>query len=100
MEYTIEEPAVIDIIATALPEVCAGEENGSIELTIEGGTAPVQHPIEQRNQLCSRQDGTIRPSIRQLYHFYTGRQQVRGKCIDCSRSGRQPECRRRTGLWL
>ncbi len=40
MEYTITEPDVLQVFATALPEVCAGEENGSIELTITGGTAP------------------------------------------------------------
>ena len=40
MKYTITEPDVLQVFATALPEVCAGEENGSIELTITGGTAP------------------------------------------------------------
>jgi gliding motility-associated-like protein len=40
LEYTIEEPDALDVTATTLPEVCAGEENGSIELTINGGTAP------------------------------------------------------------
>lgn len=40
LEYTISEPAAIEVTATAMPEICAGEENGSIALTITGGTAP------------------------------------------------------------
>ncbi len=40
LQYTIVEPDVLDVSAIALPEVCEGEENGSIELTIAGGTAP------------------------------------------------------------
>ncbi|WP_373517425.1 T9SS type B sorting domain-containing protein [Pricia sp.] len=40
LEYTIIEPGVLEVSATALPEVCEGEENGSIELMISGGTAP------------------------------------------------------------
>gem|GEM_PF-590950 len=40
MQYTITEPEVLAVTATALPELCAGEENGSIDLTISGGTAP------------------------------------------------------------
>ncbi|QLG45278.1 T9SS type B sorting domain-containing protein [Costertonia aggregata] len=39
--FTIDEPSPIDAQATTvLPEVCAGSEDGSIELTITGGTAP------------------------------------------------------------
>ncbi len=40
LDYNITEPAVLELTATVLPEVCEGEENGSIELTITGGTAP------------------------------------------------------------
>ncbi|WP_209401228.1 T9SS type B sorting domain-containing protein [Pseudozobellia sp. WGM2] len=40
LEYTITEPTIIEVSAEVLPEVCEGEENGSIELTITGGTAP------------------------------------------------------------
>ncbi len=40
LQYTITEPSIIEVEAIALPEVCVGEENGSIELTITGGTAP------------------------------------------------------------
>ena len=40
LQYTIEEPTVLEVSALTTPEVCEGEENGSIELTISGGTAP------------------------------------------------------------
>ena len=40
IEATIEEPEVLEVIATATPEICVGEEDGTIELTITGGTAP------------------------------------------------------------
>ena len=40
LQYTITEPTIIEVSAEVLPEVCEGEENGSIELTITGGTAP------------------------------------------------------------
>ncbi|WP_276168635.1 T9SS type B sorting domain-containing protein [Zobellia alginiliquefaciens] len=38
LEYTIDEPAVIEVIGTSTPEICVGEENGTIDLTITGGT--------------------------------------------------------------
>ncbi len=40
LDYTILEPAALEMAPTVLPEVCEGEENGSIELLIYGGTAP------------------------------------------------------------
>ncbi|WP_400071265.1 T9SS type B sorting domain-containing protein [Zobellia russellii] len=39
LEYTINEPAIVEISAISTPEICIGEENGTIELTITGGTA-------------------------------------------------------------
>ena len=39
-EATIEEPEVLEVSAIATPEICVGEEDGTIELTITGGTAP------------------------------------------------------------
>ncbi|MGP1990720.1 T9SS type B sorting domain-containing protein [Zobellia laminariae] len=39
-EATIEEPEVLEVSAIATPEICAGEEDGTITLTITGGTAP------------------------------------------------------------
>ena len=41
-QFTISEPAPITVDAVATPEVCAGSEDGMIDLTISGGTAPYQ----------------------------------------------------------
>ena len=40
LEYTISEPAIIEVSATTTPEICAGSEDGTISLSISGGTAP------------------------------------------------------------
>jgi len=40
LEYTISEPTLLEVSAVATPEVCAGDMNGMIDLTIQGGTAP------------------------------------------------------------
>ncbi|MGB5508263.1 hypothetical protein, partial [Robiginitalea sp.] len=39
-EFTITAPMPVEVSATTLPEVCSGSEDGSVELTITGGTAP------------------------------------------------------------
>jgi gliding motility-associated-like protein len=39
-EFTIEAPLPVEVSATSLPELCSGSEDGSIELSITGGTAP------------------------------------------------------------
>ncbi|MDC6350648.1 T9SS type B sorting domain-containing protein [Zeaxanthinibacter sp. PT1] len=39
-QFTITEPTPLEAFFTTLPEVCAGEEDGSISLSISGGTAP------------------------------------------------------------
>lgn len=49
LQYTIVEPEVLDVSAISLPEVCEGEENGSIELTITGGTAPYSTRLGSEN---------------------------------------------------
>ncbi|CAZ95759.1 T9SS type B sorting domain-containing protein [Zobellia galactanivorans] len=38
LEYTIDQPAIIEVTATSTPEICVGEANGTIDLTISGGT--------------------------------------------------------------
>ena len=38
--YTITEPAILEATGVATPEVCAGDEDGTITMTIQGGTAP------------------------------------------------------------
>ncbi|EAR16602.1 T9SS type B sorting domain-containing protein [Robiginitalea biformata] len=39
-QFTISEPASITVDAQATPEVCAGSEDGMIDIAISGGTAP------------------------------------------------------------
>jgi len=39
-QFTITTPQPIDFSTVVLPEVCSGSEDGSVELTISGGTAP------------------------------------------------------------
>jgi len=39
-QFTIIEPMPVDVTFTALPEVCAGSADGSVDLVITGGTAP------------------------------------------------------------
>lgn len=40
LQYTITDPEPLSANATTTPEICADEENGTIDLTIQGGTAP------------------------------------------------------------
>lgn len=40
LQYTITEPEVLEMTGTTLPEVCAGNEDGSVTVIIIGGTAP------------------------------------------------------------
>jgi len=40
LEYTITAPELLTASGVATPEVCSGDEDGTITLTIEGGTAP------------------------------------------------------------
>ncbi|MDG1571509.1 T9SS type B sorting domain-containing protein [Robiginitalea sp. M366] len=41
-QFTITEPMPLQADAVSTPEVCAGSADGTIELTISGGTAPYQ----------------------------------------------------------
>lgn len=40
LQYTITAPELLVMTATATPEICAGDADGTIDLTIVGGTAP------------------------------------------------------------
>ena len=40
LEYTITEPAPLEMTANALPEICVNSNDGSISVAITGGTAP------------------------------------------------------------
>jgi gliding motility-associated-like protein len=48
-QFTIVEPAPLDVTYTALPEVCLGSEDGSITLSISGGTAPYSTAFNSNN---------------------------------------------------
>jgi gliding motility-associated-like protein len=39
-QFTISEPAPIDITYTTMPEVCVGDSGASITISVSGGTAP------------------------------------------------------------
>jgi gliding motility-associated-like protein len=43
--FTIEEPTVISAMAVTTPEICAGNGDGTISLTIRGGRAPYSTSI-------------------------------------------------------
>jgi gliding motility-associated-like protein len=45
LRYTITEPAIITAAPTTTPEICIGSEDGTISLTISGGTAPYRTSI-------------------------------------------------------
>jgi gliding motility-associated-like protein len=45
LRYTITEPAIITAVPTTTPEICIGSEDGTISLTISGGTAPYRTSI-------------------------------------------------------
>lgn len=49
LQYTITEPTVVEVTADVYPEVCQGEQNGSIELNITGGTAPYSTRLATEN---------------------------------------------------
>lgn len=46
LQYTITQPEVLEMTATSLPEICAGNSDGSVSLTIIGGTAPYSTSID------------------------------------------------------
>ena len=50
LDFTIAEPDSIIITPTeVLPEICAGSEDGSIQINISGGTAPYRTSINSNN---------------------------------------------------
>jgi gliding motility-associated-like protein len=49
LQYTIIEPALLDLSATSTPEICIGEENGTISVNISGGTAPYSTSLNDKN---------------------------------------------------
>ncbi|WP_076547792.1 T9SS type B sorting domain-containing protein [Maribacter ulvicola] len=45
-EATITEPEVLEVTIASTPEICVGEEDGTIDLTLTGGTAPYSTRLE------------------------------------------------------
>ncbi|WP_423998428.1 T9SS type B sorting domain-containing protein [Maribacter sp. IgM3_T14_3] len=46
VEVTITEPNALEVTSSSTPEICVGEEDGTIDLTIIGGTAPYSTRLE------------------------------------------------------
>ncbi|MCJ7466154.1 MAG: T9SS type B sorting domain-containing protein, partial [Maribacter sp.] len=63
LEYTISEPAQIVLDATALPEICEGSADGSISLTITGGTAPYSTALNSNSDVDFVQDRLDFPGL-------------------------------------
>ncbi len=49
IEFEITEPEALEIDYTSTPEICAGDEDGTISLTITGGTAPYRTSLNSNN---------------------------------------------------
>ena len=47
--FTITEPEVLEMDLSATPEICAGDEDGSINVVINGGTAPYSTSINSNS---------------------------------------------------
>jgi gliding motility-associated-like protein len=56
LQYTITQPELLNITATAIPEVCFGDEDGTITLTIEGGTAPYSSRLSSESDFVENRD--------------------------------------------
>ncbi|MEA1786476.1 T9SS type B sorting domain-containing protein [Arenibacter sp. GZD96] len=59
LEYTIFAPEPVTVTATALPEICAGSNDGSISLVINGGTAPFSTSLNSNNTADFIADQTL-----------------------------------------
>ena len=55
LDYTIIQPEPISLSATSTPEICIGEENGTISLTIAGGTAPYSTSLNDKSNFVQDQ---------------------------------------------
>jgi gliding motility-associated-like protein len=49
LEYTIDQPEMLQLSATSTPEICIGEENGTITASITGGTAPYSTSLNDKS---------------------------------------------------
>ncbi|MGI9546168.1 MAG: T9SS type B sorting domain-containing protein, partial [Flavobacteriaceae bacterium] len=55
-QFTITEPMPLDVSYTSTPEVCIGSADGTIDLTITGGTAPYSTSLNSTNPADFVQD--------------------------------------------
>ncbi len=49
LQYTITQPVLLALSATSTPEICIGEENGTITASISGGTAPYSTSLNDKS---------------------------------------------------
>ncbi len=48
-QFTISEPMTLDVASVSTPEICFGSADGTIDLTISGGTAPYSTALNSNN---------------------------------------------------
>ena len=48
-QFTITEPMPVDVSYSSTPEICVGSADGTIDLTISGGTAPYRTAFNSNN---------------------------------------------------
>ncbi|QCX01892.1 T9SS type B sorting domain-containing protein [Aggregatimonas sangjinii] len=56
LSYTITAPELLEATGTPTPEICIGEENGTISLTVTGGTAPYRTALNSNSEADFVQD--------------------------------------------
>ena len=49
IEFTITEPEILEMESSSTPEICAGNEDGTISIIITGGTAPYSTSVNSNN---------------------------------------------------
>ncbi|MEO9891895.1 T9SS type B sorting domain-containing protein, partial [Aurantibacter sp.] len=55
LEYTLTEPVILEMTGTTLPEICVGNEDGSANVVITGGTAPYSTSFGDNNNFIQDQ---------------------------------------------
>ncbi|WP_350290778.1 T9SS type B sorting domain-containing protein [uncultured Croceitalea sp.] len=56
IEFTITEPLELEMLYNSTPEICAGDEDGTITVSITGGTAPYSTSLNTNNDADFEQD--------------------------------------------
>ncbi|MDV7137619.1 T9SS type B sorting domain-containing protein [Maribacter sp. TH_r10] len=55
LEYTIGQPEMLQVSGTSTPEICVGEANGTISVSITGGTAPYSTSLNDKSNFVQDQ---------------------------------------------